>query len=175
MAVFTAMGPYRHLGEKAFAKHGIWAIDSEQWYAIDILLGVLDVVAEHAGANTLFAIGKRVPEHAAKAQALLPPPDVDTALRNVDVYYHRNHRKDGKVMYDPATGTMLEGIGHYHAHADGPRRFVIVCDNPYPAEFDHGLLTAFARSLSLDALVERDETKPNRARGGDSCTFVVTL
>ena len=80
-------------------------------------LGVLADVARAFGDAALFDIGFTVRDHAKF------PPEIrhlQQALETLDVAFHTNHR-DGAVMYDPATGTMLEGVGHYtcEASADG--------------------------------------------------------
>ena len=42
---------------------------------------------------------------------MFPPEinDVESAVRSIDIAFHLNQRKNGVVMYDPATGVMLEG------------------------------------------------------------------
>ena len=105
------------------------------------------------------------------------PPEVDSverALSTLDVLFHLHHRVDGQVMFDPATGKMLEGIGHYSFQSDGNRRAFMICNNPYPSDFDRGIITGLARKLKPAAQVTQDETQPSRKRGDDSCTYVVT-
>lgn len=172
MAILSAMGPYRNIAEKALAKHAIWKIEPEGVYSLDAALGVFDTLIEATGTNTIFAIGKKVPDHATWPDGI---DNIFQALQSVDIGYHLNHFKNGKPMFDPSTGAMVEGIGHYHYKAEGPRRIVMVCDNPYPSDFDRGLISTFARRYESTADVERDPTKPTRLEGADSCTFIVTF
>lgn len=96
-------------------------------------------------------------------------------MQSNDVAYHMNHRRNGQLMFNPATGVMLEGIGHYgYKREPGERKIISVCDNPYPCKLDHGILTTVARRFQLRALVTHDDTKPCRAKGGNDCTYVVT-
>jgi hypothetical protein len=172
VAIMSAMGSYRAIADKALARHSIWKIEPEGTIPFDAFLGVFDTILETAGTNTIFAIGKKIPDFAAW------PPGIDDifkALESIDVGYHMNHLKDGKMMFNPSTGQMSEGIGHYHFRLEGPRRIVMLCDNPYPSDLDRGLITALARKFEGGAEVERDPSKPTRLDGGDSCTFTVTF
>jgi hypothetical protein len=169
--MLAAMGPYRTIAEKALATCGVGTMVPDGWYSLDAFLGAFDALGETVGPNTLFATGKKVPDH-----AVLPPDirGVEAALASIDVAYHLNHRREGQVMFDLTTGEMLEGIGHYRCHPDGDRRIVMVCENPYPPEFDRGVVTGFARRFEPTAKIERDPSKPTRLQGADSCTFIVT-
>jgi hypothetical protein len=171
-AILAAMGPYRAIADKALARHSIWKIEPDRPIPFDAFLGVFDTILETAGANTIFVIGKKIPEFAAW------PPGVDDifkALESIDVGYHMNHVKDGKMMFDPSTGQMTDEIGHYHFRLEAPRRIVMLCDNPYPSDLDRGLITALARKFEGGAEVELDPSKPTRLNGGDSCTFIVSF
>lgn len=172
LAIMSALGPYRAIADKALALHSIWTIAADRAYPLDAFLGVLDTIIETAGTNTIFAIGKKVPEFA------IWPPGVDDmfkALASIEIGYHMNHFKDGKIMFDSSTGQLTEGIGHYHCKVEGARRIAMVCDNPYPSDFDRGIITATARKYESAAEVERDPSKPTRLEGADSCTFIVTF
>lgn len=156
---------------KLFAKHGMPKVDSAKWYPATIFLKVCHDIGDQMGENTLFAIGKKIPEH------VTWPPDITTieaVLPAIDVAYHMNHRIRGEIMFDPQTGAMKEGIGHYRCVSIEKRRAVLVCDNPYPSEFDCGIITATARKFRSSADVILDPSQPTRRRGGASCTYIVT-
>ena len=123
----------------------------------------------------LFLIGKAVVENA-------DTPNVSSlkeSLNMFDMGYHMNHRLDGKIMFDPATGRMLEGIGHYKlTHFDAKKKeAVLVCNTPYPSKFDEGVITQVVRTFkpgpSRDS-VTLDPTKPTRTKGADSCTYNIS-
>lgn len=112
-------------------------IDPRAWYPIDACLSLYHSVAGEVGPHTSYSIGRKISEN-----AVFPPHvnDIHSAIRAIDVAYHLNHRKDGVTIFDPATGVMLEGIGHYHYDAvEGERRIRCICENPYPCDFDLGI------------------------------------
>jgi hypothetical protein len=51
----------------------------------------------------------------------------------------------------------------------------MACKNPYPSEFDRGIITTMLRrfkpTLSTRYDVVRDPSKPTRLEGADSCTY----
>jgi hypothetical protein len=152
-------------------RDGLVQIDPNAWYSHDAWLRAFERIATEVGEAKLTAIGTRIPANAKF------PPHIQTifdAVGSIDVAYHMNHRKLGKVMFDPATGKMLEGIGHYGYEKLGPRLIETVCDNPYPCSFDRGIVSAMARRFEKGAEVTHSDGRPCRKRGGSSCTYRVT-
>lgn len=142
------------------------------WYSQEGWLSAFESVAREIGETALFDIGRSIPKN-----AKFPPwvTDLDSAIRSIDVAYHLNHRKAGKEMFDPATGTMLEGIGHYgYERIAGKNRIVSACNNPYPCSFDHGIVTAMATRFAPKAKVEHDRSAGCRRSGADACTYLIT-
>jgi hypothetical protein len=171
LSVLDAMGAYADVARKLLAQHGVRKVLPDAWYPQQPYLNAYRAVATEVGERTLLAIGKKVPEHA------LWPPEIQTiedALRSVDVAYHMNHRLLGQPMFDPATGSMLEGIGHYKVDHVGKRRLVMTCETPYPSEFDRGIILGAGRKFEPSVEVELDQSQPTRLRGADHCTYVVT-
>lgn len=166
--------PRRALAEEGVCKllpDGTVDVQPDRWYSLDAWLRAFERVARDGGENILFAIGMKIPE-----SAEFPPHinSIETAIQSIDVAYHMNHRKDGKVMFDPATGVMLEGIGHYgYERAEGEKRITCVCDKPGSCGLDHGIITAMAKRFERQATVEHDPTKPCRNKGASSCTYIV--
>src|SRR4051794_31209264 len=83
--------------------HGTFVPDRRPWWPIEHYLAALTEISEAVGPGKMLEIGKLVHEH-----AVLPPAlrDIDSAFRALDAAYHLNHRKDGAVMLDLATGRM---------------------------------------------------------------------
>lgn len=171
---------YPTVAMKYLLRHGVVSakngaqpeLDRTAWYPLENWLAAYEGIANEVGFNSLFAIGKTVPEN-----AVFPPHvnDIFSGIASIDVAYHLNHRKKGEVMFDPATGMMLEGIGHYAYEAfPEERRIVCVCENPYPCEFDRGLIAAIANRFEPLARTLHDNDAPCRRKGADSCTYVVT-
>lgn len=152
---------------------GLVKIEPEAWYSQEAWLRAFERVSNSLGQQLLEQIGRRIPEN-----ALFPPwvKDIDSAVKSVDFAYHMNHRKADKVMFNPETGEMLEGIGHYGYERPNAsvKRIISVCENPYPCDFDRGIVIAMARRFEPNAFVTHDEQKPCRKTGGESCTYIVS-
>src|SRR4029079_5388899 len=122
---------------RCLVKHGIGTmagknveIDRNRWYPQEAWLAAWEEIATSIGPRACYQIGRQVPRH-----AVFPPSvtDVSTAVASIDIAYHMNHRKNGKVMFDPATGQRQKGIGTYgYEPVRGERRIKSVCENPYP-------------------------------------------
>jgi hypothetical protein len=86
-----------------------------------------------------------------------------------------NHRKNGIALFDPATGKMLEGIGHYgYSRVHGERRILSVCDTPYPCALDRGILTGVAIRFNSRAIVAHYPELPCRKQADPNCTYLIT-
>ncbi len=164
---------------RCLVRHGIGTttgknnieVDPQRWYSQDAWLAAWEEIARTVGPRACYQVGRQVPRH-----AVFPPSVTDshTAIAALDIAYHMNHRKNGKVMFDPATGQKLTGIGTYgYKPVQGERKIISVCENPYPCDFDRGLLTEVALKFERSARVLHDDAAPCRTRGAESCTFTV--
>lgn len=155
-------------------KYGL-STEEGAWNDLQSLLDAMKEISDSIGEMNLFMIGKEVMEGAA-----FPPMDgLESALRSIDVAYHMNHRKNKKPMFDPATGQMTEGIGHYELirFDDANREAFLVCHTPYPSKFEEGLIVQIARTFKPEGSflkVQLDTTKETRREGGERCTFKIT-
>jgi hypothetical protein len=178
-AVVEAFKLFPSIGLKRMATHGIGTanakgeivIDRDGWYSQTAWLAAFEAIATTVGTRALFQIGQHVPKH-----AIFPPQitDIRSGLASLDVAFHMNHRKDGRPMFDPASGRMTKGIGSYGMKDNGPRKVTCLCENPYPCDFDRGVITGVATRFERGARVTHDETGPCRKNGADSCTYHVT-
>jgi hypothetical protein len=178
-AIVEAFKLFPSVALKRLVSHGIGStnakgevhIDRDAWYAQTSWLAAFENIASTVGTRALFQIGQHVPKH-----AVFPPTvtDIHRGIASVDVAYHMNHRKNGRPMFDPATGKKVNGIGHYGYSAEpGERKITSVCENPYPCDFDRGILTSIATRFERTARVVHDDRAPCRKTGGDSCTYTV--
>ena len=77
-------------------------------------------------------------------------------------------------MFDPATGQKLSGIGNYgYTPVPRERRIISVCENPYPCDFDRGILTTLAAKFERASRVTHDDSAPCRKNGADSCKYII--
>jgi hypothetical protein len=163
LAIVNALEAGQATRFKILQKHGIINPHANEWYSQKAWLEAFKEISEELGEYTLFAIGEAIPENA------IFPPEIDSlekALSSIDVAYHINHR-GGE-------------IGHYTL-ADfnyENRRAIMVCNNPYPSEFDKGIISTMVRkfvpSTSFIYDVQLDPAKETRLHGADSCTYIIT-
>jgi len=173
-AVVDGMGIFKARALQILAQNGIFQPTAGRGYSQQAWLDSFRVIAETIGSVTLSAIGRKIPEN-----AQFPPGinSVETALQSIDVAYHMNHRLAGQPLYDPRTKKMREGIGHYRYQELGNRRIRMTCNNPYPCDFDRGIIEAMAQRFKpagcFFVTVKHDDSGPCRKKGADSCTYYV--
>ena len=143
-------------------KHGVDPI-SNDWVSQEATLKAYREVAETLGENTLFMIGKAIPDLAEF------PPEVDNlekAFRSLDMAYHMNHR-----------GGEIGNYNLTHFDEQG-RTATMVCHNPYPTSMDRGIITALLRKFkprgSFRENVELDPNQESRSNGQESCTYKIS-
>jgi hypothetical protein len=178
--VIDAFRLFPDAGLKPLVKRGIGAVNAQGkivmvpsgWMSMGDWLASLDEILRDVGPNKMYEIGKQIPKN-----ATFPPNivDVESALRSCDVAYHMNHRKNGVVMFDPATGTMLDGIGHYLAKSTAKaRQYVMEVDAPYACDFDRGILVALAIRFEKDASIEHLDELRCRKHGAAKCSYRIS-
>ena len=158
-AIVAGMGSYAARALKMLAQHGMGELREDQWYPQQAWLDVFRDIAGSLGPSTLYRIGMKIPDTARF------PPDLSClhqALASIDAAYHLNHR-GGE-------------IGCYAYTATGARSGRMVCANPYPSDFDRGIIQAMANHFQPPgslAKVSLDPSQPSRLQGGDRCTFLI--
>jgi hypothetical protein len=163
----------KYLEKFGLIKPGQSVLDRRAWYPQEAWLSVHAALLAEVGGNVMFEVGKAIPG----GSVPMPPmaKDIHTAMVALDIGYHLNHRKNGQVMFDPATGQMLEGIGHYtHKPVPGENRIIVTATNPYDCDFDRGLLVGLVTKFEPLAKVLHDNRKPCRKKGSNSCTYIVS-
>jgi len=145
------------------AKHHIVDLDKTKWYKQTDWLHAFKEIEETVGDHTLFSIGKAIPENA------IFPPDIDSlegALNSINIAYQTNHR-GGEIGYYKLMSFDLD-----------VRRASMKSYNPYPDEFDRGIITAVSRKFRPEntskIVVNIDTSNPQRKKGADSTTYVIT-
>jgi hypothetical protein len=142
------------------AAHGLAHVVRDQWYSQQAWLDAFQAIASLPGSmSDLVGIGMEIPRNA------IFPSEIDSieaALRSIDVAYHMNHRGGD--------------IGHYQVAVVNDQQIDMICENPYPCDFDFGIIYSMARrfcSPGKVAHVFHDSDAPCRKHGADSCTYHV--
>lgn len=89
-------------------------------------------------------------------------PNVEVNAQ-IDVAYHMNHR-GGE-------------IGNYEYQKTGERSALMICCNPYPCDFDRGIIESMIRRFkpkdSLMPMVDHNQDIC-RKKGDELCKYIVT-
>lgn len=137
-------------------KYGLEDIDPEEWYPLEIPLAMLYDMRDEYGGVRMRNMGQNVPEHVEF------PPElsaVDDALRAIDRAYHQNHRGGD--------------LGSYEFHQEGSNEGRMVCENPYPCEFDKGLIKGVARKFADNPVKVEEIGDHCRSDGDNRCEYRV--
>lgn len=160
-AFLAAFGVYRSRGEKVVLRHlGITELDPrpDAVYSVALYLGAMKELQDQFGTAFLHKVGTFIFENDVRPPGL---DSVEAAMAVTNERYYSNHQNaEGK-------------IGGYYWTKTGERTGHLVCDNPYPCAFDHGLIASTCKLISATANVSHDETGPCRHKGGERCTYVV--
>jgi len=173
LSVLDGMKGFESTAENFLTENGITNIDPDGWYSQQDWLIAFQQIAANIGSKTLTNIGSAIPENAQW------PPDITTmeaALQSIDIAYHMNHRLNNNLLFDPQTGTMTEGIGHYHFEKSGDKEIRITCHNPYPCDFDKGIIKSVAHKFQpsgINLKFSEHVASGCRNKGQDQCTYVI--
>lgn len=139
------------------------------WLNLRKYLNALRRIEQEIGAQVLIDGGQTVIKHAD-----FPPTitDVHSVFGSADIAYHMNHRRNGELLFNPATGAMQEGIGHWKASKEGDRKASLTSDTPYPCGYDHGIALGMAQRFAPNARLTHGPGC--RSKGAESCTYHVT-
>jgi hypothetical protein len=176
--IVRAFGQFKALASQLLLAEGIGQqgmdglvlVQPEAWYPLDAYLRAYTRAGEQMNDSVLHQLGVSV---AKIAEEPVPIKDLRTAARALDQGYHLAHRKNGRLMWDPATGQTIEGIGHfqYRERADGA--IEIESDTPYPCASEKGILFGLMQRIHAVGAILHDESHPCRNRGKKSCLYVI--
>lgn len=130
------------------------------------------MILAKVGESAIRKMGATIPENAA-----FPPwvKDVESGIKALNIAYHMNHMKNGKIMYNQDTHALTDGIGDIlYKKTAGKNEIIVECRNPYPCSFELGIITAMASKFEALSKVVHDDSKPCRKKGADSCTYIIT-
>jgi hypothetical protein len=150
LSVVKGMGAFTQMASDILTRHGIKAPEPAGWYSQQAWLDAFQDISKSVGSRTVNLIGQSIP-----VSAKLPPgiDSVEKALPAIDVAYHMNHR-GGE-------------IGQYKFTKTGEKKGEMECRNPYPCDFDLGIIESMAWRFTVSGSpkVIHDASKPCRAKG----------
>ncbi|TXT61610.1 MAG: hypothetical protein BAJALOKI2v1_20063 [Promethearchaeota archaeon] len=152
-AFINGFGTFEEKAINLLENKGIKNIKEDGWYSAREFLEVLNDTKD----STLKVVGMKVPENAE-----VPNIDsVESALGLIDKAYQMNHRGGA--------------IGSYEFTKTGDKKGKMVCNNPYPCEFDQALIKSFMKKFQETGLISvpsvRHAEGGCRKKGADSCTY----
>ena len=156
----NGMGSYQSIFEHTLKENGITKPQKGEWYSQQDWLNSFSVIAQKTGPATLKMIGKQI------IHTAVWPPDVNTinkALASIDVAYHLNHR-GGE-------------IGHYQYEKLAERKARITCNNPYPCDFDLGVISGAINKFAVPQdrpVIVHEDINICRKNHGDICVYIIT-
>jgi len=166
---------YEGMAYSILENHGIKDPRKGKWYPQQNWLDAFRDFNDSVGPWTLRLIGRSIPENANWPGKITT---VKEAIRSIDTAYHMNHRLNGELLYNPDTGEKKDGIGHYgYRETEDPLTLISVCQNPYPCEFDMGIIEATAAKFSEKGAVSIKHKNEKKCRkfGVESCTYIIQL
>lgn len=149
---------YRRRAREALIECGIEDPDPDAWYPQQAELNALELIAEDLSPHLLDRLGEQIPDAAEWPSDI---SGVEEGLRSINEAYHRNHRGGD--------------IGSYRVTNPTESTVDVVCTNPYPCQFDRGLIRAVTKEYSpVESFVFVEERGDEcRRHGADTCTYTV--
>jgi hypothetical protein len=149
----------RSVGQELLRREGLEELTPDGWFSQQAWLNVFRAISERLGPDTLYSIGYRIPYSAEFPAHMMK--DVATALESIDVAYHNAHR-GGEI-----------GCYEYSQVVEGT--FQIRCNNPYPCDFDFGIVNSLVERFRGSQMYYVTHLPGScRKLGGAECRYQVT-
>ncbi len=160
LSLVNVMGAFKTISIEILKENGIVDPQPDKWYSQQAWLDSFKVIAEKVGLNTLYQVGRQVPQ---QYNYPLTIDSIESALADLDDAYRMSHR-GGEV-------------GHYRFQILGLNVGQMTCDNPYPCDFDRGLISALAERFEPPGSlvdVRHEEDAPCKKLGALSCIYTIS-
>lgn len=157
LAIIKGLEYSREIAESMLEKNGIPSVSADAWYPQQSFLDAFKTISESLGPHTLYSIGTMIHKSADFPENI---QTLEEALRSVNVAYQMNHRGGD--------------IGYYRLYISEAGDYRMVCRNPYPCEFDRGIIEGIASTYSppgtrISAI--HDDNAGCRDNGDESCAY----
>ncbi len=159
LSVVEGLGKFEDIAYEILARNNIKNLDKNNWYLQKDWLKAFHEISNKIGSFALYKIGRSIPENAKF------PPEIDTiqkGLSAIDIAYYMNHR-----------GEENFNIGHYSVKIVDDNTAKITCNNPYPCDFDMGIIISMAEKFEKNSKIKHlDGTC--RKNGDEQCVYEIT-
>ena len=149
---------YQQQAVAALAEEGLVDPGEEDWFPQQAWLNAFETMTSNLEPHVLDRLGEQIPTVAEWPNNFASVPE---GLASIDEAYQRNHRggEIGFYRFEQLDETLGE----------------VQCQNPYPCQFDRGVIRGVAKQYApVDAFVFIEETGDAcRREGGDICTYTV--
>ncbi len=147
----------RGVGREILAREGLAEIDPNAMYTQQKGLDIMRRIAEKLGDETLYSIGYRVPYNVDFPDSIR---DVRSALQSIQPAYQK--------------AVLGTNTGRYAFAEPEHGCFEVLCENPYPCDFDLGIVSALVdrfRGSQLYQIIHAPDCC--RKTGGAHCRYRV--
>ncbi len=160
LSLVNVMGAFKSVSIEILRENGIVDPQPDKWYSQQAWLDSFKVIAKKVGPNTLYQVGRQVPQ-----QYRFPPgiDSLESVLAGLDPAYIVSHRGGD--------------VGHYRFKVMGLNVGQMTCDNPYPCDFDRGIISALAERFEPPGSlidVRHEQNAPCKKLGADSCIYTIS-
>ena len=156
LSFLEVIEPYRQTARRILADQGIPDPQRGTWYPQQAWLEAFRAIAQQIGPNALYEIGRKIPD---TADWPVEIDSVERALASIDTAYHMNHRGGA--------------IGNYFFTMAGDRTGTMTCSEPYPCDFDRGIVEAMAAKFTGTFSLQHEGTQC-RKKGDPCCVYRLT-
>ena len=159
-SVLSGMGVLQKKAHEILKTHGIDNPDPDSWYRQQAWLDCFETIEKAFGSKVIFDIGAKIYQSAKWPEGV---EDIPGAVCSINEAYQMNHR-GGE-------------IGYYKCQVLDENNIQLICHNPYPCEFDHGLITSVANQFRPEGvfMIEVQHEHPDKCRKNlcEECVFLI--
>ncbi|MHA1673541.1 MAG: hypothetical protein ACTSYI_07925 [Promethearchaeota archaeon] len=134
------------------------SVEEDKFYPAEGFLKALNNIGEKMNVAIMKKVGTKIVE-----AAKWPPgiDSLDSAMQSISVAYKMNHRPNDAAI-----------IGDYIYNKIDERECTITATNPYPCDFDEGIVNGVARTIEKSVFVTHLEGSC-RKNGDSKCVYLI--
>ncbi len=159
LVTIQALGSFKGTASNYLEKCGLKDIKPDQWYPMQSYCDFFEMMADKAGAKTLYVIGKSFGQNT-------PLMDRADTIGQVYKFFNDDFRSNYRNL-EPCEGFTIQQTS--------ATSLQVVFTGPFPSEYIRGILDGIARQLSdiEYVTVQVDDTQPCIENGAKSTTYIM--